>query len=96
LDPSGSGVGVEEIFADIDADKNAAHGEDSDRRIREQRVPLAFLFKLVNGGSDPGDYSNQGTPIPERTQLTPGPMRSLRRTVSLQDGLVIHNPGFHG
>ncbi len=62
----------------------------------EQRGPTAFLFELVNAGCVPSYYSNGGMPIPERTQLTPGQMKSLRRTVSLPDGLVIHNPGFNG
>ena len=84
---------------------------------------MAFLFELVNAGLVPSYYSNEGAPIPERTQLrvcsksqgfrpkspgnqgfswlleqtlTPGPMKSLRFTVSLQNGLVIHNPGFNG
>jgi hypothetical protein len=59
-------------------------------------VPTAFLFVLVNAGLVPSNYSNCGAPIGERTQLTPGPMKSLRLTVSLPNGLVIHNPGFNG
>ena len=41
------------------------------------------LAALVNAGLVPGDYPNQGAPIPERTQLTPGPMKSVRRTVAI-------------
>jgi hypothetical protein len=96
FETGGSGMGVEEIFANIDTDEDTAHGKTSGIRARSQRVPTAFLFELVNAGLVPSDYSNSGAPIRERTQLTPVPRKSWRRTVSLPNGLVIHNPGFNG
>jgi len=71
-----SDMGVEEIFADVDADPDAAHGGKLRNREEERRGPKAFLFQLVNAGFVPSDYPNHGTPIPERTQLTPGPGKS--------------------
>jgi hypothetical protein len=57
---------------------------------------MAYLFRLVNAGLVPSNYSNRGAPISERAPLTPGPGKSSRYTASLRNGLVIHNPGFNG
>src|SRR5690348_5845609 len=58
--------------------------------------PMAFLFELVNTGFAPSDYTNHGSPISAWTQLTPGLLRSPRKTVSPRNGFVFHNPGFNG
>jgi len=76
LAAGGPGMSIKEIFADIDADEDAAQGRNLPNHKNDERGPTAFLFKLVNAGFFPSDYSNQGSPIPERTQLTPGPKKS--------------------
>src|SRR5713101_4363531 len=43
-------------------------------------------------GFAPSDYSNCGAPISERTQLTPGPVKPSRRTVSLRNGSRLPQP----
>src|SRR5262249_27337376 len=91
-DAGGSGVGVEGVFTDVDADQDAAHSSGLRNHEDESRGPTALLFGLVDAGFAPSDYSNRGSPIPEPTQLTPGPMKSLRLTVSLQNGLVVPQP----
>jgi len=53
----GSGLGVEKIFADVDADKDAIHPGPPESK-NELRGPTAFLFELVNAGFVPSDYSN--------------------------------------
>ena len=57
----GSDSGVELVFANIDADQKTTHREAPGVRVRKHsQNRWRSLFKLVNAGCVPSDYSNRG------------------------------------
>ena len=78
----GADVGVEVVFADIDADEECAHDGTPEEVSNEASAkPTAFLFELVNAGC-PSDYSNQ-----DRRFRGPNLRPDLK--VPARDGLIL-------
>ena len=61
-------------------------------RKRSVEKPRHHLFKLVNTGFSPSDYSNCDEATLQRTQLTHGLNWSQRRAVSAAKGFQLPQP----